>query len=413
MAAVNPVPSVGFTRTPQRLISGEGVFDNFWKLVRNAGKSRLSSRTHGDPRQMQRPIKCGHLYGKKPPFPGSAPCRWKLSPPLRKATGITLIERPTPEPKRPAWCRRTRRMACRKVGSNRHHLPPIRMWKDVKNTGEGGLSRLTWTRIGKICILEPGVFGGQILITEATKKHRPYYQDKIPAHKGIWAVSTRDKIPLDHGPCKDLIIRGGPQHATPPKIEEALPGSRSVAFAGGHRSTGCPQPEEVPAPVGRTGLPGASSPKPETCWSSAKSTCKSARGSPAHERQWRNCPKPPLANLQAYAAQKTHQTRGLVMNARGRGPACAVAFCHRTIKKRGAGRANRYENGASEAGLAQIAGTPLPSVWEAACLMQGPLTDRLQRIVYQSDVRCFSPIPFPTGQAHGTFSFRKRPIRRF
>ncbi|MCF7726533.1 MULTISPECIES: acyl-CoA synthetase [Sulfitobacter] len=223
MAAVKSGAHVVFP-TPQGY-RGEGVFDNFWKLVERWKITFIITVPTAISAKMQRPINAD-ISTVKTAFSGSAPLPLELFRRFEKATGITLIEG---YGLTEATCLVSSNPTdgVRKVGSIGITFPYTDV-KIVKSTGEG-LVEADVDEIGEICISNPGVYAGNTY-TEADKNKDLYYQDKYLRTGDLGRIDS-DKYLWITGRAKDLIIRGG-HNIDPAEIEEALLGHEAVAFAG-------------------------------------------------------------------------------------------------------------------------------------------------------------------------------------
>ncbi len=209
---------------------GEGVFDNFWKLIERWKVSFVITVPTAIAALMQRPVDAD-VSTLKTAFSGSAPLPVELYKRFEEATGVTICEGyglteatclvsvnpPSGE---------------KKVGSVGVPFP----YTDVKIfhcDGAGDVSKLCGPdEVGEICVSNPGVWCGHTY-TEADKNADLYHH-----HEGRCYLRTGDLGRLDPGGylwitgrAKDLIIRGG-HNIDPAEIEEALAGHPAVAFVG-------------------------------------------------------------------------------------------------------------------------------------------------------------------------------------
>lgn len=223
MAAVSSGAHVVFP-TPQGY-RGEGVFDNFWKLIERWKITFIITVPTAISAKMQRPIDAD-VSTVKTAFSGSAPLPLELFKRFEKATGVTLVEgyglteatclvsvNPTDGQK--------------KVGSIGIPLPYSRV-RIIKGTPDGPIDADV-DEIGEICVSNPGVFAGKTY-TEADKNKDLYYNDKFLRTGDLGRVDSDGYLWIT-GRAKDLIIRGG-HNIDPAEIEEALLGHDAVAFAG-------------------------------------------------------------------------------------------------------------------------------------------------------------------------------------
>ncbi|SFS37655.1 fatty-acyl-CoA synthase [Sulfitobacter marinus] len=223
MAAVTSGAHVVFP-TPQGY-RGDGVFDNFWKLVERWKITFIITVPTAISAKMQRPIDAD-ISTVKRAFSGSAPLPLELFKRFEKATGITLIEG---YGLTEATCLVSANPpdGLRKVGSIGITFPYTDV-KIIKGTAGGPVEANT-DEIGEICISNPGIFEGNTY-TEADKNKDLYYFEKY-LRTGDLGRIDEDKYLWITGRAKDLIIRGG-HNIDPAEIEEALLGHEAVAFAG-------------------------------------------------------------------------------------------------------------------------------------------------------------------------------------
>jgi fatty-acyl-CoA synthase len=213
--------------TPQGY-RGEGVFDNFWKLVERYKVTFLITVPTAMSALMQRPVNAD-ISTMKLGFSGSAPLPVELYRRFEKATGVTICEGyglteatclvsinpPDGE---------------KKIGSVGLPFPHTRVRIiDPATSVDCGPDE-----VGEICIASPGIFGGRTY-TEADKNADLFYHWPEDAD---WWLRTGDLGRMDEdgylwitGRAKDLIIRGG-HNIDPAEIEEAMLAHPAVAFAG-------------------------------------------------------------------------------------------------------------------------------------------------------------------------------------
>jgi fatty-acyl-CoA synthase/long-chain acyl-CoA synthetase len=223
MAAVSSGAHVVFP-TPQGY-RGDGVFDNFWKLVERWKISFIITVPTAISAKMQRPIDAD-VSTVKTAFSGSAPLPLELFRRFEEATGVTIVEGY-------GLTEATCLVSCnptdgeKKVGSIGIPFPYTDV-RIIKNTPDG-LAECAQDEIGEICVSNPGVFAGNTY-TEAEKNADLYYQG-THLRTGDLGRIDEDGYLWITGRAKDLIIRGG-HNIDPAEIEEALLGHEAVAFAG-------------------------------------------------------------------------------------------------------------------------------------------------------------------------------------
>ncbi len=204
---------------------GEGVFDNFWKLIERWQISFIITVPTAISALMQRPVDAD-VSSVKTSFSGSAPLPLELFKRFETASGVTIVEGY-------GLTEVTCLVSCnppggnKKVGSAGIPLPytDVRIIKLV----DGAPQDCAVDEIGEICISNPGVYPGKTY-TEAEKNAELF-------HYGTY-LRTGDLGRLDEdgylwitGRAKDVIIRGG-HNIDPAEIEDALLSHPAVAFAG-------------------------------------------------------------------------------------------------------------------------------------------------------------------------------------
>ena len=213
--------------TPQGY-RGEGVFDNFWKLLERWNVTFIITVPTALSALMQRPVDAD-ISSVKTAFSGSSPLPIELYKRFEKASGVEIIEGY-------GLTEATCLVSCnpiggiKKVGSVGIPFP----YSDVKilMATSDGVRHCDDDEIGEICVSNPGVVP-HATYTEAEKNHDLYHDFGNRAY-----LRTGDLGRLDGdgylwitGRAKDLIIRGG-HNIDPADIEEALAGHEAVAMAG-------------------------------------------------------------------------------------------------------------------------------------------------------------------------------------
>ncbi len=204
---------------------GDGVFDNFWKLIERWKVTFIITVPTAIAAKMQRPVDAD-ISSVKTAFSGSAPLPVELFRRFEEATGVTIIEGY-------GLTEATCLVSCnpvdgeKKIGSIGFPFP----YTDVKilQDGPDGPIEVGTSEIGEICISNPGVYAGNTY-TEADKNKDLYHYDKY-LRTGDLGRFDEDGYLWITGRAKDLIIRGG-HNIDPAEIEEALLGHDAVAFAG-------------------------------------------------------------------------------------------------------------------------------------------------------------------------------------
>ncbi len=213
--------------TPQGY-RGEGVFDNFWKLVEKHKVTFMITVPTAMSALMQRKVDAD-ISTLRLAFCGSAPLPLELYKRFEAAAGVTICEgyglteatclvsiNPPDGEKR--------------VGSIGIPFP----YTDVRIMSVATGKDSKTDEIGEICVSNPGVYGGKTY-TEAEKNDGLFYPGTVSdaqyLRTGDLGRKDADGYLWITGRAKDLIIRGG-HNIDPAEIEEALAGHEAVAFAG-------------------------------------------------------------------------------------------------------------------------------------------------------------------------------------
>ena len=213
--------------TPQGY-RGEGVFDNFWKLIERYRVTFLITVPTAMSALMQRPVNAD-ISSMKLGFSGSSPLPVELYRRFEQATGVTICEgyglteatclvsiNPPDGEKR--------------IGSVGIPFP----YTQVRIIDPATQMDCPTDVVGEICVSSPGVYAGRTY-TEADKNRDLFYPgpDGAPLWLRTGDLGRRDAegYVWITGRAKDIIIRGG-HNIDPALIEEALAGHPAVAFAG-------------------------------------------------------------------------------------------------------------------------------------------------------------------------------------
>ncbi|MFD0982129.1 acyl-CoA synthetase [Tropicimonas aquimaris] len=210
--------------TPQGY-RGDGVFDNFWKLVERWKVTFMIGVPTAFAALMQRPVNADVSTLEKA-FSGSAPLPVELYNRFERATGVEIIEG---YGLTEATCLVSINPVegNKKIGSVGIPFPHTDV-KILQHTPDGPRECAT-DEVGEICIDNPGVYAGSTY-TEADKNHDLFHHD-VYLRTGDLGRIDADGYLWITGRAKDLIIRGG-HNIDPAVIEEALAGHPAVAFAG-------------------------------------------------------------------------------------------------------------------------------------------------------------------------------------
>jgi acyl-coenzyme A synthetase/AMP-(fatty) acid ligase len=213
--------------TPQGY-RGEGVLDNFWKLIERHRVTFLITVPTAISALMQRPVNAD-ISSLQLAFSGSAPLPAELFRRFESTAGLTIIEGY-------GLTEATCLVAVnppdgdRRIGSVGLPFPytQVRII-DTATQMEAGPDE-----VGEICVSSPGVWGGNVY-TEAAKNADLFYpgEDGEPQWLRTGDLGRRDAdgYVWITGRAKDIIIRGG-HNIDPAEIEEALCTHPAVAFVG-------------------------------------------------------------------------------------------------------------------------------------------------------------------------------------
>jgi fatty-acyl-CoA synthase len=205
---------------------GDGVFDNFWKLIERWKISFVIIVPTAIAALMQRPVNAD-ISSVKTAFSGSSPLPVELFKRFEKTTNVKIIEGY-------GLTEATCLVSCnpvdgeKKIGSVGIPFP----YTDVKilvHTSDGGVAEMAPDDVGEICVANPGVFPGSTY-TESDKNLNLFHYDTY-LRTGDLGRIDRDGYLWITGRAKDLIIRGG-HNIDPADIEQALAGHEAVAMVG-------------------------------------------------------------------------------------------------------------------------------------------------------------------------------------
>ncbi len=206
---------------------GDGVFDNFWKLVERWKGTFMVTVPTAAAALMQRPVDAD-ISTLKTAFCGSAPLPVELFNRFVKATGVTILEG---YGMTEATCLVSVNPydGEKKIGSVGIPFP----YTDVKIlhcAADGSvIKECDVDEVGEICISNPGVIPGATY-TEAEKNVGLFAMEKYLRTGDLGRIDADGYIWIT-GRAKDLIIRGG-HNIDPATIEEALAAHPDVAFVG-------------------------------------------------------------------------------------------------------------------------------------------------------------------------------------
>ncbi len=204
---------------------GDGVFDNFWKLIERWKTTFIITVPTAVSALMQKEVDAD-ISTVKTAFSGSAPMPMELFKRFESTCGVDVVEGY-------GLTEATCLVSCnpptgnKKVGSVGLPFP----YTDVRiytNTPDGPVECAADV-VGEICVSNPGVYAGNTY-TEAAKNVDLFYHDKYLRTGDLGRIDEDGYLWIT-GRAKDLIIRGG-HNIDPAEIEEALLAHHDVAFAG-------------------------------------------------------------------------------------------------------------------------------------------------------------------------------------
>ncbi|MEJ6814995.1 MAG: acyl-CoA synthetase [Octadecabacter sp.] len=217
--------------TPQGY-RGDGVFDNFWKLIERHKVTFMITVPTAMSALMQRPVNAD-TSTLRIAFCGSAPLPLELYKKFEAAAGVTICEG---YGLTEATCLVSINppKGEKKVGSIGCPFP----YTHVRIIDPATQRDMPTDAIGEICVASPGVFDNHTYTEAAKNKELFYPGEDSPLGDDVQYLRTGDLGRIDEdgylwitGRAKDLIIRGG-HNIDPAEIEEALAGHPEVAFAG-------------------------------------------------------------------------------------------------------------------------------------------------------------------------------------
>lgn len=212
--------------TPQGY-RGDGVFDNFWKLIERHKASFMVTVPTAVAALMQREVNAD-VSTLKYALCGSAPLPVELFKKFESATGVRILEG---YGMTEATCLISINPVAgeRKIGSVGLPFP----YTDVKIFDcdpEGAVkSERGVDQIGEICVANPGVMAGNTYVE--ADKNIGLFANGTHLRTGDLGRMDADGFLWITGRAKDLIIRGG-HNIDPAEIEEALASHPAVALSG-------------------------------------------------------------------------------------------------------------------------------------------------------------------------------------
>ncbi|MEI4473395.1 acyl-CoA synthetase [Frigidibacter sp. MR17.24] len=204
---------------------GEGVFDNFWKLIDRWGVTFLITVPTAIAALMQRPVDAD-VSSLRMAISGSAPLPVELYQRFKAATGVEIAEGY-------GLTEVTCLVSCnppdglKKVGSVGIPMPYTHV-RILKGPPDAPVDCAV-DEIGEICVASPGVFPGSTYL-QADRNHDLFAEGTYLRTGDLGRIDADGYLWIT-GRSKDLIIRGG-HNIDPGAIEAALLSHPAVAFAG-------------------------------------------------------------------------------------------------------------------------------------------------------------------------------------
>jgi len=212
--------------TPQGY-RGDGVFDNFWKLLERWDVTFMVTVPTAVSALMQRKVDAD-VSKLKYALCGSAPLPVELAKRFEESAGVKILEGY-------GMTESTCLVSInpphgeRKIGSVGLPFPYCEI-KILHCDEAGNITKECGVdEIGEICVTNPGVVTGHTY-TEAPKNVGLFADGKYLRTGDLGRIDAESYLWIT-GRAKDLIIRGG-HNIDPAMIEEALAGHPSIAFAG-------------------------------------------------------------------------------------------------------------------------------------------------------------------------------------
>jgi fatty-acyl-CoA synthase len=204
---------------------GDGVFDNFWKLIERYKATYMVTVPTALSALMQRPVNAD-ISSLRNAFSGSSPLPIELYNRFKKETGIDIVEGygltectclvsiNPPD-------------GVKKIGSVGMTFPYTHV-RILQKTADG-FRECAADEVGEICVANPGVYEGSTY-TEVDKNKDLFAEGRFLRTGDLGRIDA-DGYLFITGRAKDLIIRGG-HNIDPAIIEEALMGHDAVAVVG-------------------------------------------------------------------------------------------------------------------------------------------------------------------------------------
>ena len=206
---------------------GDGVFDNFWKLIERWKITYFLTVPTAAAALMQRPVNAD-ISTLKTAICGSAALPVELYRRFEDTLGIKILEG---YGLTEATCLVSVNPLSgeRKVGSVGIPAPYVQA-RILECEADGQIvSECGTDEIGEICLSGPGVYPGMTYVDP--DKNKGLFAEKVWLRTGDLGKIDADGYLWITGRAKDLIIRGG-HNIDPAWLEEPLAGHEAVAFAG-------------------------------------------------------------------------------------------------------------------------------------------------------------------------------------
>jgi fatty-acyl-CoA synthase len=262
---------------------GEGVFDNFWKLVERWQVSFVIAVPTAIAALMQRKVDAD-VSSLKLAFSGSAALPVELYNRFEQATGVTICEG---YGLTEATCLVSINPpgGTKKIGSVGLPFPytEVRIFEcdaDGNVVSECGVDE-----VGEICVANPGVIEGATY-TDPSRNLGLYAEGRFLRTGDLGRIDSDGYLHIT-GRAKDVIIRGG-HNIDPAEIEQGLAGHPDVAFVG---AIGQPDSFAGELPCAYVELVAGGTTSPEELLAHARRTIRERAAIPKHIEILEELPK--------------------------------------------------------------------------------------------------------------------------
>jgi fatty-acyl-CoA synthase len=322
--------------TPQGY-RGDGVFDNFWKLIERWGVTFIVTVPTAVSALMQRKVDAD-VSTLKTAISGSAALPVELYTRFRDATGVEIMEGY-------GLTEATCLVACnpyhgaKKVGSV--GLPfPYTDVRILKCAEDGTIEHeCAIDEVGEICARNPGVFTGNTYIE--AHRNKGLFADGEWLRTGDLGRIDPDGYVWITGRAKDIIIRSG-HNIDPAVIEEGMMSHPAIAFAG---AIGQPDPRTGEMPCVYVELVAGANVTPEQLLRHARETIPEHAAIPKYVEILPELPKTAVGKILKNELRKSAIARVLSETMADAGIPAGVAEVYEDSKRGLVARVTRRQDG--------------------------------------------------------------------